>query len=100
MRRRYACLTRPSVSHFIATRIDGFIARDGGSLDWLDIVQVPGEDQGFGAFFASVDTLALGRKTWETTLGSPEWPRAGRRLVVFGSSQTLPQPPHAFVSEL
>lgn len=55
-------------SVFIAMSLDGFIARRDGSLDWLNIVNRPGEDYGFKAFYDSVDALVLGRGTYETAL--------------------------------
>jgi dihydrofolate reductase len=69
-------------SVFIATSLDGFIARTDGAIDWLSIVERPGEDYGFKAFFDSVDALVLGRKTYETALGFGEWPYAGKRCFV------------------
>ncbi len=57
------------VSVFIATSLDGFIARKDGGLDWLDEANatVPdGEDCGFQAFMESVDTLIMGRKTYDS----------------------------------
>lgn len=69
-------------SVFIATSLDGYIARSDGGIDWLSVVERPGEDYGFGEFYGSVDALVLGRKTWETALGFPEWPYAGKRVVV------------------
>src|SRR5262245_28731538 len=75
-------MSRPRCSVFIATSLDGYIARRDGSLDWLDAVQRPGEDYGFGAFYASVDTLVMGRGTYETALGFAAWPYAGKRVVV------------------
>ena len=63
-------------SVFIATSLDGFIARPYGSLDWL-----PGadgtpleEDHGYDAFIASVDVVIIGRGTYETVLAFPKWP--------------------------
>lgn len=73
---------RPRCSVFIAMSLDGFIAREDGSVDWLSAVQVPGEDYGYQAFFDTVDALVLGRKTYELALGFEAWPYAGKRVVV------------------
>lgn len=75
-------MNRPRVSVFIATSLDGFIAREDGSIDFLDCVNTPGEDYGFSEFFAQVDAVVLGRSTWETVQGFDSWPFAGRRVVV------------------
>lgn len=68
--------------------LDGYIARSDGSLDWLDAVQVEGEDYGYHSFYESVDCLILGRKTYETALGFDEWPYTGKHVVVV-TSQAL-----------
>lgn len=82
---------RPRCSVFIATSLDGFIARPDGTIDWLSVVERPGEDYGFGEFFASVDALVMGRKTWEVALGFPEWPYAGKRVVVMSRHPRTPR---------
>jgi dihydrofolate reductase len=69
-------------SVFIATSLDGYIARRDGGIDWLDLVASPGEDYGFAAFYATVDTLVMGRGTYDTALGFPAWPYAGKRVIV------------------
>ena len=38
---------RPQCSVYIATSLDGFIARADGRIDWLSIVQKEGEDYGY-----------------------------------------------------
>ena len=53
-------------SVFIATSVDGFIARPNGDLDWLPADG--GEPHGFAEFFASVDALVIGRGTFEKVL--------------------------------
>lgn len=58
-------------SVFIATSLDGYIARKNGSLDWLDKMNAtvtPGEDCGFAKYIESVDVLVMGRNTYEKVL--------------------------------
>ena len=52
---------------FIATSADGFIARKDGADDWLDRPRTAG-DYGMGKFFKSIDTIVLGRKTYDLAL--------------------------------
>ena len=75
-----------TVSVFIGTSVDGFIARPNGSFDFLP--GGGGEPHGYDEFMASVDALVIGRKTFETVLTLAEWPYAGKRVVVL-SSQPL-----------
>ena len=79
---------RPRCSVFIAMSVDGSIARPDGALDWLSTVERAGEDYGYADFFASVDTLVVGRRTWETVAAFPDWPWTGKRVVVLTSSAT------------
>jgi dihydrofolate reductase len=72
-------------SVFVATSLDGFIARPNGSVDWLNAaneVVPPGEDCGFGDFMASVDTLVMGRNTFEQVLSFGEWAYGSTPVVV------------------
>jgi dihydrofolate reductase len=72
----------PRFSVFIATSLDGYIARPDGNIDWLQIVHPLDESHGYDAFFASIDALVVGRGTYDTAAGFPEWPYAGKRVVV------------------
>jgi dihydrofolate reductase len=69
----------------MATSLDGFIAREDGALDWLP--QGGDEDHGYNDFFASVDALLMGRKTFEVVLGFTPYPYGSKRVVV--CSRTL-----------
>ena len=73
---------RPRCSVFIATSLDGFIARRDGGIDWLSIVEAPGEDYGYAKFFADIDALILGRGTYDKVLSFPAWPYGDKRCVV------------------
>ena len=60
---------------FIATSLDGFIARRDGDLDWLLKYSAEGEDNGFAAMMASVDGLIMGKGTFQKVLSfDQEWP--------------------------
>jgi dihydrofolate reductase len=51
----------------IATSADGFIGRSDGSVDWLERPSPEG-NYGLGAFYASIDTILWGRKTYDMAL--------------------------------
>lgn len=62
---------------FIATSLDGCIARSDGDLDWLphDEDLGDGDDHGYAAFVAGVDVIVMGRATYDTVLGfGVGWP--------------------------
>jgi dihydrofolate reductase len=80
---------------FIATSLDGFIARNDGAIDWLTRPEdvIPGEDYGYQAFYDSIDTLVMGRNTYELALTFDAWPYAGKRVVVLSNgSPSIPPP--------
>lgn len=79
-------------SVFIATSLDGFIARRDGSLDWLpgadpDSQSSTTEDHGYQAFMDSVDALVMGRKTFETVQSFGFWPYGEKRVVVLSQKE-------------
>ncbi len=73
---------RPRCSVYCAISLDGFIAREDGAIDWLAQVERAGEDYGFREFFGAIDTLIMGRKTYETAAAFEPWPYTGKRCVV------------------
>ena len=93
--------TRSKVSVFIATSLDGFIARPDGDVAWLHEVEpiadgddvepiAGGEDGGYGEFFGSIDVLVMGRGTFEKVLefDLPEWPYGSKPVIVLSKSLT------------
>ncbi len=84
------------VSVYIATSLDGFIARANGDLDWLpgsdgeSAATASGEDYGYHDFMASVDVLVMGRHTFEKVLSFGQWPYGDKRVVVLTNSLSNP----------
>ena len=72
-----------TVSVFIGTSLDGFIARPNDDLDFLP--EGGGEPHGYDEFMASVDALVIGRKTFEKVLTFEAWPYGDKRVVVLSS---------------
>lgn len=56
------------LSLFIATSLDGYIAKPNDDLSFLNIVEKEGEDYGYAKFTAGIDTIIIGRKTYDYVL--------------------------------
>ncbi|HEX2394935.1 MAG TPA: dihydrofolate reductase family protein [Bacteroidales bacterium] len=50
---------------YIACSLDGFIAAPEDNLDFLSIVEKPGEDYGYNEFIKSIDTVIMGKRTYD-----------------------------------
>ncbi len=85
-------------SVFIATSLDGFIARADGALDWLP--HGGGEPHGYDEFMATVDALVIGRKTYETVLTFDKWPYSGKPVFALSSRPLAPAPLGAVVEHM
>lgn len=81
------------VLYRVAASLDGYIAGPHGEVDW--IIHDPAVD--LGKVYESVDTVLLGRRTYELTRqpGAPAWPR-GWQIYVF--SRTLRPEEHPGVT--
>ena len=71
---------------FCGVSVDGFLARPDHALDFLDAGGQ--EPHGFDEFYASVDVVVIGRKTFEVVRAFPDWPY-GRKQVIALSSRPL-----------
>ena len=76
---------------YIATSLDGFIARKDGSIDWLMDIPNPGNsDYGFAAFMERIDGIIMGRNTFETVLSFGQWPYAKPVYVLSSTLKEVP----------
>ena len=83
------------VSLYVAASLDGFIARPDGAVDWLPVPVPGGEDYGYAAFLDTVDTLLIGRKTYDQLPTFGPWPYGGRRCIVFSATRGGTRDAHA-----
>jgi dihydrofolate reductase len=85
------------VFYRVATSLDGFIAGPQGDIDW--IIADPTVD--FASLYASVDTVLLGRRTYELTLqpGAPPWPADWRIYVCTRTLDAAQHPSVTVVNE-
>jgi dihydrofolate reductase len=68
---------------YIATSLDGYIAKPNDDLGFLSIVQQAGEDYGYTDFIKTVDTVILGRKTYDWVMRQvKEFPHADKIAFV------------------
>ncbi|SDA79731.1 MULTISPECIES: dihydrofolate reductase family protein [unclassified Janthinobacterium] len=80
------------VSVFLGTSIDGCIAGENGDLSWLaELAPDSPEATGYAALMAQVDTLLIGRSTYDAVLGFEPWPYAGKRVVVLSHRDFTPR---------
>jgi len=67
---------------FIATSLDGYIARENGSIDWL----FSDQDYGYSNFMKRIDTLLIGGKTFRQMLSFNDTSTSHLRNFVFTRS--------------
>jgi dihydrofolate reductase len=64
---------------YIASSLDSYIASEGGGIDWL----FTNGDYGYAKFYDSIDTVLVGRKTYDQSLKFDEYPYKGKKVYVF-----------------
>ena len=74
----------PRMKLYIACSLDGYIAREDGSIDWLTKYDNnPETDYGYSEFYASIGTVIMGRKTYEQVIGFGDWSYGEKKTYVF-----------------
>ena len=77
---------------FLGLSLDGCIAGEHGDLSWMEVcaAELPA-DTGYDALMAQVDTLLLGRRTYDAVLGFGAWPFVGKRVRVLTHRSLVPR---------
>jgi len=74
---------------YIAMSADGFIAKEDGDIGFLSVVDTPGEDYGYNDFIQSIDTVIMGRKTYDKVMSfGIDFPHADRECYVLSRTQS------------
>lgn len=61
------------VTYYLASSIDGFIAKQDGDVSWMERLGVPYDEEGYTQFISSVDGLIMGRKTYDMIRDFGAW---------------------------
>ncbi|OFZ53197.1 MAG: deaminase [Bdellovibrionales bacterium RIFOXYC1_FULL_54_43] len=77
---------------FIATSLDGFIARSDGDIQWLLSRDDPSEDHGYNSFIRDIDGIVMGRGSYEKVRTFDEWPYTKPVLVLSKQLAASPVP--------
>lgn len=74
---------------YIATSLDGYIATEDDSLDWLFKIESEG-DGGYSDFYKTVDTILIGRRTydWIMTHTEGKFPYENKECYIFSNTIT------------
>ena len=71
------------IVYYVASSLDGYIATEDGSVEWLSSFHITGEDHGAAELGASSDALLLGSHTYEFALKLGQWPSPDKPSWVF-----------------
>jgi dihydrofolate reductase len=68
---------------YIATSLDGYIAKPNDDLGFLSIVEQEGQDYGYADFVKTVDSVIVGRKTYEKVISMGfDFPHADKDVYI------------------
>ena len=81
------------VAYYVAASLDGYIATRDGGIGWLKPYESAHEDYGYAAFYASVDVVLMGGRTFEQCLRFDHWPYADKPCWVFSHEHYDKVPP-------
>ena len=70
---------------YIASSLDGYIARENGDVDWLP----QNTSSGYDEFYKSIDTVIMGKKTYDQVLTFGAYPYKGKKSFVFSRNDSL-----------
>jgi dihydrofolate reductase len=76
---------------YIGTSLDGFIARKDGDIDWLTKFANDEATRSYEEFMKRIDSIIIGRGTFEKVLTFPSWPYDKKVFVLSKSIKQVPE---------
>jgi len=93
LKKRRAMNVKCSV--YIATSVDGFVAKPDGDINWLhrpEYAETEVEGLSYADFISTVDAIVMGRHTFEKVLSIGIWPYEGTPVIVLsGTGVDIPE---------
>ncbi|WP_017222522.1 dihydrofolate reductase family protein [Moritella dasanensis] len=74
---------------YIATSLDGYIAKADHDISWLSHVDVKGEDYGYQAFLAGVSAVMMGNTSFQVIKDFGDWPYGNKQCFVASHSPDI-----------
>jgi len=81
---------------YIASSLDGYIARENGDIDWLP----ESSESSYDAFYKSIDTVIMGKTTYDQVLTFGEYPYKDKKSIVFSKTQQSDDENAEFLSDV
>ncbi len=73
---------------FIAMSVDGYIAKPNGDIGFLSVVELNGEDYGYSDFMKTIDTVIIGRKTYDQVMEMGyDYPYQDKEVYILSRSE-------------
>ena len=78
------------ITYYAASSLDGYIAKENGDVSWLDSLNISPDRTGYEVFYATVDSLVMGRKTYDIIQSFGKWPYGNKPTWVCTHSSIKP----------
>lgn len=84
---------------YIAMSLDGYIAKPNDDLSFLSLVERENEDYGYAAFISTVDTIIIGRRTYEWVTSQFEYPHQDKMTYIISRNKSVQNTPNITYSD-
>ena len=74
---------KPKIILYIASSVDGFIAREDGSVDWLAAYEQNQEEIGYEDFYKTIGSIIMGHTIYEQVLSFGKYLYKEKKCYVF-----------------